>query len=97
MQESHFWWVPAMYTISNDWEVRSMHRDGYNGAIAAFTVAELGELLKPIGSIETIPQTKGDTLVHFGLGKPEECFFADTEADARAKMLVYLLENGLMK
>jgi hypothetical protein len=33
---------------------------------------------------------------YFNDFEPEHEEFADTEADARAKMLIYLLENGLV-
>jgi len=69
--------------------------------ISAFTVAELGEMLKGWiyecrcgGNVWTItavnpPSEDKD-------GKPTyQTHSANTEADARAKMLIYLLENGL--
>lgn len=66
---------------------------------SAFTVAELGEMLKHKRNM-LIPVTiddewHGADLIkneHLGLGRLDEI----TEADARAKMLVYLLENRLI-
>lgn len=55
---------------------------------SAFTVAELGELL-PINVCYRWTSRSNGHVLHFG----DERFIADTEADARAKMLVYLLEN----
>jgi hypothetical protein len=61
--------------------------------IAAFTVAELGEMF---------PQNFGTRYdgqgwsVYDGNGKYVAGMSADTEADARATMLIYLIENKLI-
>jgi len=71
----------------------------------ALTAAELGEMLAPVIEADSIPKP------HItGFDKTIECYtyledgaeneaeiIADTEADARAKMLIYLIENGLLK
>lgn len=65
---------------------------------SAFTVAELGEMLPPFVTTEK----------YLCKGKPrfnareeetieEHCWHGDKEADARAKMLCYLIEQGLVK
>ena len=67
---------------------------------AAFTVAELGELIfgsvidgnKPNLGFRTFRDYKGKNV--FGWDRHID-FSSDTEADARAKMLIYLLENKL--
>jgi hypothetical protein len=64
----------------------------------AFTVAELGEMLPQlISSMRLLfpnnwlcTPIDGEHCLHFDS-------YADTEADARAKMLIYLIENGLIK
>lgn len=58
---------------------------------AAYTVAELGEML-PIASETSKRGTQWHCLTHLcgNMG------IAETEADARAKMLIYLLENNLI-
>lgn len=59
---------------------------------AAFTVAELGEMLPD--RTRTDKRDGSSWVSCEELVKPE---IADTEADARAKMLIYLIENGLIK
>lgn len=72
---------------------------------SAFTVAELGEMLPLMfekdGFTVSWESTKtlGGWSVYLENGnyhKMSETFKADTEADARAKMLIYLLENKLI-
>lgn len=95
-QESLFWWLHAengdvvVYNV-----VPSMEKD----VCCAFTVAELGEMLPKIYI------TWRDTLVgdEWWLcddrrkSSTDTYQYAKTEADARAKMLVYLLENKLVE
>lgn len=67
------------------------------GVYSAFTVAELGEML-PRQCTQS--RTEEEVRVHYawGLsGYEENNFFAATEADARAKMLIHLLETGAIK
>ena len=117
-QESAFAWTADMETPDTKWRLWS------SGAIeewvgpwraAAFTVAELGEMLPPYISIGddslgekvevrtlTSDHSKGKWDVWYeGVdGNDERCdWYYQTdgnEADARAKMLVYLLEHNLM-
>jgi hypothetical protein len=65
---------------------------------SAFTVAELGELM-PIGyRTHKEYYTWYVTTNHCLRCDNEDFFIMDkNEADARAKMLIYLLENGLME
>lgn len=72
----------------------------------AFTVAELGELIKPINQVDDERNyfTFWDQLgmwvaweQEHGLYENECHICASTEADARAKMLIHLLENKLME
>ena len=99
-QESYFFW------ISNDGETEWFVRNTFKHMgiapqeiVSAYTVAELGEMLRkrdiyliPV-SIEgfwTGIDAKKQKPVQ--LGSVEEL----TEADARAKMLIYLLESKLI-
>jgi hypothetical protein len=59
--------------------------------VSAFTVAELGEMVR---TFQMPGGNTNDGTWNFFTGK--EVFVADTEADARAKMLVYILENKLV-
>jgi len=59
---------------------------------SAFTVAELGELIPR--KVERPGGNTTDGTYNFYTGK--EVVEADTEADARAKMLIYLIENKLI-
>lgn len=81
--------------------------DHYRNQLSAFTVAELGEMLphyldadvalflrickRGPSTWDVCYETKDHEAKQFPDGT------ADTEADARAKMLIYLIENGLMK
>ncbi|MDR3473439.1 MAG: hypothetical protein P4M09_17410 [Devosia sp.] len=65
--------------------------------INAYTVAELGEML-PL-SCESGKNDACDwycATIANNLGWKEETFTENTEADARAKMLIYLIENKLV-
>lgn len=67
--------------------------------VACYTAAELGEMLPKGKSWETHFFTKEN--VSFCENKTssyeKDYFEAPTEADARAKMLIYLIENKLIK
>ena len=107
-QESVFWWIDRKLTYTGG---RTSHAP-LQGGVAAFTVAELGEML-PDEVI--IPSKNGKPHTHWlrfgryrGAGHRFWCAYpggtartnleerADTEADARAKLLIYLLEQKLL-
>jgi len=96
-QKSYFYWV---ITLTTDYHI-SIY-DGElpdcllcrNDVYSAFTVAELGEMLGLFTN--THKNASGTWVVSWNgqgndIGKSD-----DTEADARAKMLIYLLENNLI-
>ncbi len=91
-----FWWVnpsgKAQLTHAN--EFGALHKAVFDGEYAAFTAAELGEILKNGGACSFYQGLWCCTYVSEDGRSHKEG--ADTEADARAKMLVYLLENKLI-
>jgi hypothetical protein len=108
-QESLFIWVDGKKPYVREGDMKGCSRCGavINGIMpprsvptyCAFTVAELGEMLP----IEYVSQRRpcgplGAKTYQYGCGHYDhdwQCF-ADTEAEARAKMLVSLLENHKM-
>lgn len=102
-QESLFYWV---ITLTQDYHISFYDNElpevlkERNDCYSAFTVAELGEML-PTGYYTL--QTKEDgwmccarILRTFERGVLIQNTWGDTEADARAKMLIYLYENKLI-
>lgn len=106
------WWTISEKEPRRGKKVRELSTPKhYRGKISAFTVAELGELLPKQYQIYSYPTlvngkktwdcTSQDSRIqqtegweHGQQGTPP--MFSDTEADARAKMLVYLLESKLI-
>lgn len=88
-QESLFWWSYYPH-LDKLWleHVDGMRMSNMN--ISAFTVAELGEMLKKGTYVHTFFHSL-EVQVHED--DRVSVFSADTEADARGKMLIYLLEN----
>jgi len=67
--------------------------------IAAFTVAEIGELLPSGYRTTRFELSVGNVwdCDHPSTVDPDDETQANTEADARAKMLIYLIEQGVVK
>lgn len=105
-QDSLFWWSECVnydFDKTGDWEI--LQDVNCDGVISAFTVAELGEMLQSPISCKgfnscIIKSFKIDDIYVSAVynldGKHIIWIEADTEADARAKMLIYLLENKLI-
>ena len=93
-QESAFYWVRSKTMPAFDWQMCYGPFHGSAETISAFTVAELGEVLP-----HTHTSFKSE-LGHFVCHDPKSIYGlakAATEADARAKMLIYLIEQGIVK
>ncbi len=103
--ESHHRWAVKWRWQDNELFERLPDKD----KASAFTVAELGEMLPPcvqwnekdrthnhgmfFGDLKDSKHESGWHIQYIG------CFgmIADTEADARAKMLIHLIENNLWR
>jgi hypothetical protein len=96
-QESAFyWWSDEKTGVSQLRDFASEEVARVFSICSAFTVQELGELI-PAGW--TLPERCCDgwrRKTTYTRTIPVVEVFAETEADARAKMLVYLLENDLI-
>lgn len=98
-QESHFYWVHINGAERDEWVILSKKEfsSKYNH-YPAYTVAELGEMLP-----EKYMSGKLDNR-NFNCWEFDEMFMVKnynnyqtkTEANARAKMLIYLKENNLL-
>ncbi len=104
-QESYFyWWQPL--EDDKHWELvvfkelpsgfQQPNESVENRRASAFTVAELGELLPHAINYAELSCHKDETkwIIHYGIREIE--IVGKTEADARGKMLVYLLEKKLI-
>ena len=101
-QESLFCYQPVQNENDSVWtrnfNLNEFCNPSKDERIAAFTVAELGEMLpdncytqKDCGNLPI------EWYCHRMIDKDQEDIWnAETEADARAKMLIYLLENKLI-
>jgi hypothetical protein len=108
-QESIFYWDFYHVSFFGDWPRIISRNDradrpaaDADRMYAAFTVAELGEMLPAYNwqypyTFKMSSQTEWSSVwLSAKNQRIEKQFTANTEADARAKMLVYLLENKLM-
>jgi hypothetical protein len=100
-QESVFWW--NVLFNSGETELENFQRyktsDGSpcDDSISAFTVAELGEMLPAGYASAHGKDMKWICFCEFKRSGDEGYLkHGDTEADARAQMLIYLLENKLI-
>lgn len=91
-QESLFYWLWKKYDEGEEGHFELVNWcDGQRSPVAAFTVAELGEMLPDRFRADKRDGKWWGTCEE--LLKPET---ANTETDVRAKMLVYLMENNFL-
>jgi len=105
-QESLFAWVESVEG-QEDYRVQCVDcsfEHGNNNVYSAFSVAESGEMLpeyinfnKRLQRYRFSEQGKNDMHGLFYKDLPETEVEAKTEANVRAKMIVYLIENSLME
>lgn len=102
-QKSEFCWVKYLYKDKYKWDLFCLLRGKTASKnISAFLVGELGEMLTKIDFTDSIIFDKSskwrtaycDNAYKHPLSKAT---WADTEANSRGKMLIYLLENKLIK
>ena len=99
-QKSCFWWKVADEEIVSEEHSLAMYPHHARSYASAFTVAELGEMLRPQDNGRFISFHNGEDWTCEQQDETWECLqvaHAENEADARGKMLIYLLENGLVK
>lgn len=109
-QESYFWWAfgqkEADFFVVRYFDGDPVH---FNKVCSAFTVAELGEILPMYIEQDGTPyyfhaiRENGDSWMVGYYKLFESKYYACreqhpfSEADARAKMLIYLLENKMIE
>jgi hypothetical protein len=87
LQKSIFYW--RAYDIANPFIARPRY-DPLNYDYSAFTVAELGEILRPF-------LKKNIWLRDVIAEAMDNATYMIDEANSRAQMLIYLIENNLLK
>lgn len=98
-QKSYFMWEGVMADVDKmRFTIKKFRENGNPYLYSAFTTSELGEVL-PEGTVSIKTVQHKFLCCNYKLINDIEAtsrFYAKTEADARAKMLVYLLENKLI-
>lgn len=110
-QDSLWWWVKFKNStdlLSERSKREAMYFNNlkrYLPSYSAFTVAELGEMLKKFKGKKSLNVNLKGCFLHSewipsGLGYkriPEHTIIRTNEAENRAKMLIYILENKIIK
>lgn len=97
-QDSYYCWnlyIPSGVSKLESYPATNVH---YWQTFSAFTVAELGEILPPFVTTEKY-LCKGKPRFNAHEEETIEChsWHDDKEANARAKMLIHLIEQGIVK
>lgn len=87
--KSKKYWLNPDYCEHIGWGLKM------EGAISAFTVAELGELLSGNSEYMSFPEKNGNGHWYVTIDGMER-YGAKTEANSRALMLIHLISNKLM-
>lgn len=103
-QKSYFWWRSIDHAEFRDWDLSDCQRAHGSENISAYTVAELGELLPFfinknkvwVGQLMCVRHPNYWTISYGTINEAYISKTSGTEADARAKMLIYLIENKLI-
>jgi hypothetical protein len=99
-QESFFCWMDGTTppTLWRDEALKENYKGAYRFVYSAFTVAELGEMLPSERSTFRDQHSgKWKIYVHSVMsGLVSKVIQAEIEADARAEMLIHLVENKLI-
>ena len=96
-QESLFYYLP-MYDGTHHILFYRELTHSINYYISAFTVAELGEMLPDYIELTKVKNIHLATIYSEDNGTENNVsVIDDTEANSRAKMLIYLIEQGLYK
>jgi len=103
-QESNWYWYDIVGKSEKEQEDSAHLGDAdyvlefktFRPYFATFTVAQLGEML-PDGMQSNRIDYPDKKIWHSWAWNFKPSFFAKTEANARAKMLIYLLENNFIK
>ena len=102
-QDSIFWWVKHIKSGTNHyiWDLvyGKDENDLVNVYVSAFTVAELGEMLPDWADFtQKHYNSTSKEIWYRGYAETVMMWFDEkTEADSRAKMLIYLIENKLVE
>jgi hypothetical protein len=106
-QDSLFYWFNPYFRKCSDSEYKLEQGQGSQKDISSYTVAELGELLPStihINGMGNVPMWTGrngygEWLIeyHITFNPPVVEIIEKTEADCRAKMLIWLTGNGYIK
>lgn len=96
-QESEYWWVDYTDGYSQPaWNLNSNHI-GYKAHISAFLTSELADLLPDFYRVgKHIYSDNGFVCSHYDQ-EMQQVQTGNTMPDAMGKMLIYLLEQGIIR